>query len=218
MSHIKIYSLTGVGSARFAHLVLCVGLTSASAMTLSLPRANAGTSKILDLRGDFRFLSDAPLEKIQGTAEGARGRLVVDLANLAKSSGTVSVRVAKMSTGSPIRDEHLRGEQWLDSEKHPKLTFAARDLSEIRTEQQGEVFVATGTVRGDFTLRGITKPLTSTFTLKMKGARAKLELSFAVALADYEIKGRDGIIGKKVGQRIVITGRLVGRARDEGAR
>jgi len=197
------------------HRFLAGALLAAAFAASPASSAEAGSRKSLVLGGAFRFLSEAPIERIHGTAEGARGVIVIDLSDLTKTSGEISVPVAELKTGSPIRDEHLRGESWLAGDSHPRLNFVIRDVSGVSTKQEGEILVATGTVRGDFTMRGVTKPLSSTFTLKMKGARAKVELSFEVALAAYDIKGRDGVIGSKVGEKIALSGRLVGSVKDE---
>lgn len=178
---------------------------------LAVPQADA--AKKLTLKGSFKFVSDAPLEKIPGTAKGATGAITFDPADLSKTTGSVSVAVSSIDTGSPSRDEHVQGESWLDGAKNPMLTFTVKSV-EGSGSQDGEIYAATGKVIGEFTLRGITKPLTAKFKLKMKGARAKVELRFKVALSDYDIKGREGIIGKKVAEHIKLSGRLVGSVED----
>src|SRR5258705_7536077 len=101
------------GFAAYAGVALVAIVCSQSSV------AFAGSRKALELQGEFQFLSEAPIERIHGTAAGA-GVVVTDLADLSRTSGAVSVPVATMKTGSPIRDQHLHGESWLDSASHPK--------------------------------------------------------------------------------------------------
>ncbi|WP_439814174.1 YceI family protein [Zavarzinia sp. CC-PAN008] len=67
-----------------------------------------------------------------------------------------SVEAASLETDYPTPETldfnaTLRGEQWLDAERHPQITFKS-----TRIELTG---AATARIHGDFTLRGVTKPL-----------------------------------------------------------
>jgi polyisoprenoid-binding protein YceI len=69
--------------------------------------------------------------------------------------GTISV--AGLATFDETRDAHLRSPDFFDAERHPELRFASTSVS----ARNGELVV-----RGDLTIRGVTKPaeLRGTFT------------------------------------------------------
>lgn len=64
----------------------------------------------------------------------------------------VVVDTASVSTHVPGFADELRGRSWLDAERHPEARFVSRDI-----EVTGP---ATGTVTGDFTFLGNTRPVT----------------------------------------------------------
>jgi polyisoprenoid-binding protein YceI len=89
------------------------------------------------------------LTPVRGLFTGYAGRLVVaDLA--ASSSLEVSVDVTTVDSGHAGRDEHLQSPDYLDSARHPTMTFRSTGFEEG----------ANGwTVAGELTLKGITRPL-----------------------------------------------------------
>jgi len=184
--------------------------TSLSLAGVAFAQAPAPGSKTIKFKGEVTFLSDAPLEKISGTAEDVVGTVTTDPADFSKTTGTIVASVESIKTGSPIRDAHLKGESWLDGKSHPTLTFKISDVLVENVEQRGTILVAKGKVRGTFALRGVEAPLSARVTLKWKGNRVKARLSFVVKLADHRVPGQQGVLGKKVAETIEITGTLLG--------
>lgn len=70
----------------------------------------------------------------------------------ANSAINVEIDVASIDSNHAERDKHLRGEDFLDVAKFPKATFKSTGY-----QPNGD---GTGTLTGDFTLRGVTKPIT----------------------------------------------------------
>ena len=67
----------------------------------------------------------------------------------ARSTAQATIRALSIETGAPDRDNHLRSGDFLEAEKYPELTFAnARVVG-----QRGATF----TVRGDLTIKDVTK-------------------------------------------------------------
>ncbi len=69
------------------------------------------------------------------------------------ASGTIQVAIdtASISTGLAELEEHLRGKDFLDAARYPKITFSSDKLSFNKDQ-----LVA---VEGNLTLHGITKPV-----------------------------------------------------------
>ena len=83
---------------------------------------------------------------------------------LDRSKLTVAVDMASASTGDVQRDQSLPSGDFFDTAEHPKATFTA---SKFRKTGEGK-YVADGTLD----LRGVKKPLSLPFTLKIDGDTA----------------------------------------------
>ncbi|GAA1164214.1 YceI family protein [Nesterenkonia sandarakina] len=91
----------------------------------------------------------AGISKVRAIFEEAEATLVVSEGDVA----TLDARVKAVSFNSKNadRDAHVRGEDFLDSENHPELTFVAQNIT-----ASGEEFE----ISGDLSIRGVTKPVT----------------------------------------------------------
>lgn len=71
-------------------------------------------------------------------------------------SAEASIDAASIDTANEKRDEHLRGADFFDTAKFPKITFVSK-----RVEQQNGRSVLVG----DFTIRDVTRELALPFTV-----------------------------------------------------
>lgn len=198
---------------------LCMGITEASAQKLVVNATGNKTVKLNDKVGknQFKWTSDAPLEKIQGTAEGVTGTFNIDPANLSGIRGTISAKVSTMKSGNATRDKHIQSADWLDASQHPTISFTITSVKNITVN--GNKMNATAV--GNFTMHGVTKQISIPFSLTYLDASAKtkerasgdlvmIEANFTVSLADFNVKGSKGTIGSKVGQSISVNAKLFG--------
>jgi len=162
-----------------------------------------------ELTGDLKFVSDAPVEKIVGTATPA-GTVTVDLADLSTLQAEIKVPVTTMKTGNEQRDEHMLGDQWLDAKAFPDIVFQSTAITVTKPITGEEVKEAEVEITGNFTLHGVTTVLKAPATLKWKENKLKVTTRFQVKLADYAIKGREGVVGSKVGSTIDLDVTLKG--------
>jgi len=79
-----------------------------------------------------------------------RGSLTVDPEDPLRSRFEAEIEAASVTTGHPRQEEFMRSDSWLDVERHPLITFKG---TAIEPGQSGL------TVRGDLTLRGVTRAL-----------------------------------------------------------
>lgn len=192
------------------HMPLRAALVAASLVALA---ASAWAApKSLKVKGQANWISDAPVEKIVGTAAGA-GELTVDFDDLSTLKGTITMPVASMKSGNNQRDDHLKGSDWLEADKHPDITFAVTSVKVLEAPKGDAVKEAKVEVAGKFTLHGVTTDLTAPATLKWKGDKVKIHTAFAVKLADYDVAGKQGVVGDKVGETIEVKVRLQGVAK-----
>ncbi|MEE9379799.1 MAG: YceI family protein [Hyphomonadaceae bacterium] len=88
-------------------------------------------------------------------------RMDVDADNPANSTISVTIAANSVDTGVDEFDDHLNSVDWLDTAQFETITFTSTGL----TQADG----TTGTVTGDLTMMGITKPLTLDVTLLAAG-------------------------------------------------
>jgi len=85
--------------------------------------------------------------RVRGRFTGFAGEIVV-ADDPARSSASVTIEAVSVHTGHEGRDERLRGKDFLDVERAPKITFASTGL-----RHDGDGWLLTG----DLTIRGVTK-------------------------------------------------------------
>lgn len=126
--------------------------------TATLVTAQPLTFDFKDPKGvnNVVFKLDAPLESINGTANGISGTITADPAAPEKIAGKIVVEAKSMSVPNPIMLEHMHGAEWLDVATHPQITFEIKEV--LNPKQNGNE--GTADVKGTFTLRGISKEIT----------------------------------------------------------
>jgi polyisoprenoid-binding protein YceI len=204
-----------------AGMMAVVANVAVEAQPLKVAAKGTKTITLSDRVGknQFTWSSDAPLEKIKGTAEGVTGSLTVDPQNLATLRGTISAQVSTMKSGNATRDGHLKGDQWLNAAQYPQITFTVASVSGVTVTGNK----ARGTATGTFTMHGVSKQISIPFSLTWLSASAAtkkrapgdlvmFEADFKLALKDYKVIGAKGLVGSKVGETIAVKAKLFGAA------
>jgi polyisoprenoid-binding protein YceI len=93
---------------------------------------------------------------VLGAFTASSGTIWIDEAARPTSRVEAQVTVASLYAGDPTREDHLRGERWLNAAANPLITFKSTKVVPTGPD--------TADVTGDFTLNGVTKPV----TLKVK--------------------------------------------------
>jgi polyisoprenoid-binding protein YceI len=65
--------------------------------------------------------------------------------------GSVTIQSASITTGSEMRDGHLKGADFLDVEKYPTITFTLKSIAKAGDDYK---------VTGDLTIKDVTKEIT----------------------------------------------------------
>lgn len=91
----------------------------------------------------------------RGQFNKTSGKLVLD-PKAGKGSIQVTVVTASLSTNDPKMDEHMKTADFFDVGKHPTMTFVSKGMK----FENGSPVSATG----DFTMLGVTRPLTLRIT------------------------------------------------------
>ncbi len=144
------------------------------------------------------FKLDAPLEAINGSANGITGTVTFDPANPAATTGKIVVAAATLHVPNPVMKEHLHSDQWLDVAKNAEITFEAKSLSNVKTTGDN----TTADVTGTLTIKGVSKQVT--VPVKFSYLKDKLGLrvpntkgDLLVIRANFPIKRSDFGINPK---------------------
>ena len=89
------------------------------------------------------------------------GTLMLDEADPAQSSVEVTIQAGSIDSAWEKRDEHLRGADFFDVEKHPTMTFKSTGI-DVTGDKSAKM-------TGDLTLLGVTKPVTLDVALNQLG-------------------------------------------------
>lgn len=170
-------------------------------------------------RNSVTFKSTAPLEDIVGVSNQVSGKLFFDpMKPDAGGSGMLTVPVASLGTGIPLRDEHLASAGWLDAGGNPNISFTiveVKDIKPLKVTAEAKTFNVTAV--GDFSLKGQTRRISvparitwlkesETTKQRQPGDLLAARVTFDIALADYGITGPPGmdVIGSKVGETVSV--------------
>ena len=90
------------------------------------------------------------LTKVRGRFTGVSGAIQV-AEDPGQATAEVTIDTASVESGNQARDDHLRSPDFFDAADHPTATFTGRAAG-----WQG----SHGTLAGELTIRGITRPVT----------------------------------------------------------
>jgi len=92
------------------------------------------------------------VSNVRGELGAVTGRVVIDEADLSRSSVEATIDARGINTRDEKRDAHLRSPDFLDVEKYPTVTFRSK---RVEAGKGGHLRVT-----GDLTIRGITREAT----------------------------------------------------------
>jgi polyisoprenoid-binding protein YceI len=166
---------------------------SALAFTAALASAQSSAWKIVS---DERFSvmiveNKTDIENWTGRTSKVSGSINFDR-NAKTGSGTIMIDGASIDTGVALRNEHMRSADWFNFDKDSMIKFVTTSVRNTSGNNY--------TVTGDLTMKGITKRLTATATLKYTAASevtksmgfggdvVALATKFKIKLSDFAVK------------------------------
>jgi polyisoprenoid-binding protein YceI len=106
----------------------------------------------------------------------------------------IEAKAANVDTGNEQRDGHLKGPDFFDAKQFETLSFKSTGGKKVDDN--------TFEVTGDFTLKGVTKPITVTVKKvgesKLMGHRVGYDTSFTIKRSEYNMAGMVGPVGDEV--------------------
>jgi len=162
------------------------------------------------------FKLDAPLEAINGSANGVSGTVTFDPSNPGATKGRIVVAAASLHVPNPMMNTHLHGAQWMDVARQPEITFEVRELKNAKTSGDN----TTADVTGTLTIKGVAKEITAPVKLSyLKGKLGQrvpnLQGDLLVIRSTFTIKRSDFAINPaapqdKVSDEIALTLSIAG--------
>lgn len=138
---------------------------------------------------------------IIGIFAASEGTIWLDEAAPEKSRVEATVTVDSLLTANPTRDEHIKGERWLNAAKSPTMTFKS-----TKVEKTGDT---TAKVTGDLTIMGVTQPAVLDVKLNKIGTapnnqkkQAGFTITGQISRKAFGSAGAAGVIGDAVNIRI----------------
>jgi polyisoprenoid-binding protein YceI len=146
------------GFMRFA--ILCLVASG----VLPLPsRAQAPVFKIAEEDSTVKFSVKASVA-LEGTFQKWDAAVTFTSPDISTGVLDIKIQADSVNTGSGMKDGKLKSKDFFDVKDNPTITFLSKK------------FVQTGPdtieVHGDFTIRGVSKPETLTFTITGAGTGA----------------------------------------------
>jgi len=109
--------------------------------------------------------------------------VIFDADNPENSKLTVTLPVKDIDTGVPAWDEHIKEEGFFDLANYPEVTFVSTDINQIKDGH--------GTLTGDLTIKGVTKPFTLTGTINKVGKHFRSGVDMFGVSAKGQLKRSD---------------------------
>lgn len=138
---------------------------------------------------------------IIGIFAASEGTIWLDEAAPEKSRVEATVTVDSLLTANVTRDEHIKGERWLNAAKSPTMTFKS-----TKVEKTGDT---TAKVTGDLTVMGVTQPAVLDVKLNKIGTapnnqrkQAGFTITGQISRKAFGSAGAAGVIGDAVNIRI----------------
>jgi polyisoprenoid-binding protein YceI len=181
-----------------AATLLLTGSAFADMAKVEPAKVEAGTYKIDPGHTQVVFgVNHFGFTTYYGSFSDASGSLDLNPAKPDDSKLDVAIKTASVLVPNAKLEGELKSDQWLAVEKFPDATFKSTKVTKTGA--------TTATVTGDFTLHGVTKPLTLNVTYVNAGANpisktytAGFEAKGKIKRSDYGVKMYVPLVGDEV--------------------
>lgn len=118
--------------------------------------------------------------EIDGKLTGLEGDIHFNTADLKGSSFSLSIDAGTINTGIDVRDENLRGDEYLDTKKFPRISFVSKQITTVNKPNAYSL-------KGILTIKGISKEIIFPFTAVPKNDGLLFTGAFKVNRLDFKI-------------------------------
>jgi polyisoprenoid-binding protein YceI len=162
------------------------------------------------------FHLDAPLESVNGSANGITGSVSFDPAQPGDTKGKIVLSTASLTVPNSMMNGHLHSDKWMDAAKYPELSFDVKELKNVKIVGD----VTTADAVGTFACKDVSKELTVPVKLtylkdklaqrvpNMKGDLLVIRANFKIKRSEFNIN--PGQYEDKVSDEIELTLSIAG--------
>ncbi len=148
----------------------------------------------LTRNGEVTFFSYAAAENIK-----AENNQVLSLLDIKKEKIAVNILMRAFEFEKSLMQEHFN-DSYIESDIYPRATFEGTILN-FKPEEKGK---RTKFIKGDFTLRGITKPVKLKAEIDYDGNQYTITGVTTIDVKDYKIKIPE-ILSSKIAKTVKIS-------------
>lgn len=158
------------------------GLLMAAFITTTAAAQSVTKWTVDKLHSSVRFaVSHMVVAETEGTFRVFDGKAEHSKADWSDAKIEFTVDVNSINTDNDYRDKHLKGDDFLNAEKYPKMTFRSTSFKPLGKNKYE--------LKGDLTIRDVTKPVTFDVTLGgVAGDKAGFKASTTINRFDYNLK------------------------------
>ncbi|MGY6648612.1 YceI family protein [Wenyingzhuangia sp. IMCC45574] len=139
---------------------------------------NSEPKQIITRQGQVSFFSYTTVENIE-----AKNNQVLSIIDLSTNEIAVSMLMNAFVFKKSLMHEHFN-ESYIESDLYPKATFQGKILDFNSNKKASQTRI----VKGDLTIRDITKPVEIKTTINYFNGKYTLNGEFQVAVKDFDIK------------------------------
>ena len=170
----------------------------------AFPARGAETYKIDPVHSSVLFsIKHLGVTDFYALFKDVSGTVTFDKADPAKSSVELTVPIESLDSRNPKRDQHLKSPDFFNAKQFPTISFKSK-----KVEGSGDTYK----ISGDFTLHGMTKPITIEFKKGAEGkgmegeVRGGGETRFTIKRSDYGMNFMQGALGDEVNIIVSLEG------------
>jgi polyisoprenoid-binding protein YceI len=179
--------------------ILCAGLTATQAtaepIEFQIDRSHSHIGFDVHHLGFSRTI---------GRFDDYAGIIMIDDKNPEAGSAEVTIKTASVDTNHKKRDDHLRSEDFFNAAKFPTMTFKSTAIK-MMDEKHGQI-------TGQFTLLGVTKPVTLNFQWT-RDAPASNPAYFGIRTVGFQAEGKikrtdfgmNKFVGNSIGDEVSLS-------------
>ena len=155
--------------------------------------------KLVSTKTNIKFFSHTAVEDIEANNSAS-------VSTIDPSTGDVifSVPMQSFEFEKALMQKHFNSDKFLDTKTYPKAKLKAKitNLSEINLSKDGTYKAI---VKGELTLKGVTKPISENGTITVKGNKIEVQSKFSITLADYGIEFVKGKPASNIAKTVEVT-------------
>ena len=155
--------------------------------------------KLVSTKTHIKFFSHTAVEDIE-----ANNNASVSTIDPATGDVVFSVPMQSFEFEIAMMQKHFNNDKFLDTKTYPKAKLKAKitNLSEINFSKDGTYQV---TVKGELTLKGVTKPISENGKITVKGNKIEVQSKFNITLADYGVTFVKGKPASNIAKTVEVT-------------